>query len=464
MRKLLIIGAGNAGENLGREILEHRFDRYELVGFLDDNPDLTSCCGKPILGRLDQARDIIFRYEIDEVLIAIPSARRETMRRIFQALAYTPVQIKVVPGLLEIIEGNVSLRQVRQIEPVDLLGREEVVLSADRLRPFYEDKTVLVTGGGGSIGSEIVRQLLSLPVRQVIALGRGENSLYDLLQSVQDKRVGYRIADIRDLDRIRHELTTLRPHVVFHAAAHKHVPFKEEFPHEAVMNNILGTWHVYQASREAGVERLVMISTDKAVKPSSVMGATKRLAEQLVLSAGRDDRLHVSAVRFGNVLGSRGSVLPLFVRQIQQGGPVTITHPEMKRYFMSIREAARLVIQSGVLSEGDIHILDMGEPISILEMAKTLIALYGRRPEEIEIVFTGLRPGEKLTEELTEDPSQLHPSEFPKLFSTEQTTLWSLEEREAFLAEARQAARTYEAEKVRRFLKRWLPSYQGAPT
>lgn len=461
MRKLLIIGAGSAGQSLAREILAHRSDRYDIVGFLDDQPSHSEFFGKPVLGRLDEARDIIFRYEIDEVLIAIPSATRETMRRIFQALAYTPVHIKVVPGLLEIIEGAVSLSQVRQIEPVDLLGREEVTLDPERLRPLYEDKVVLVTGGGGSIGSELVRQLLSLPIQRVVAVGRGENSLYELLQSVRDNRLSYRIADIRDRDLMRHEFLSLRPHVVFHAAAHKHVPFMEEFPHEAVMNNILGTWHVYQAAKEAGVQRFVMISTDKAVHPTSVMGATKRLAELLVLSAGREDGIRVSAVRFGNVLGSRGSVLPLFIRQIQQGGPVTITHPDMKRYFMSIREAARLVIQSATLLEGDIHILDMGEPISILDMAKTLIALYGHRPEEIEIVFTGLRPGEKLTEELVEDPQKLHPSTFKKLFYTEEETFWSSEKRQRFLVEAEEAIKTYNAEKVRQFLKRWLADYQG---
>ncbi|MCX7882281.1 MAG: polysaccharide biosynthesis protein [Brevinematales bacterium] len=461
MRRLLIIGAGSAGQSLAQEILAHRSDRYELIGFLDDNPCLRECCGKPILGSLDQARDVIFRYEIDEVLVAIPSAGRQTMQRIFQALAYTPVQIKVVPGLLEIIEGSVSLSHVRQIEPVDLLGREEVTLDTERLRPQYEGKRVLVTGGGGSIGSELVRQLLSLPIERVVAVGRGENSLYDLLQSVRDDRLEYRIADIRDSELMRYEFTTFRPHIVFHAAAHKHVPFMEEFPYEAVMNNIIGTWHVYCASRDAGIERFVMISTDKAVNPSSVMGATKRLAELLVLSAGKDDRIRVSAVRFGNVLGSRGSVLPLFVRQIQQGGPVTITHPEMKRYFMSIREAARLVIQSATLSEGDIHILDMGEPIAILDMAKTLIALYGHRPDEIEIVFTGLRPGEKLTEELTEDPHKLRPSEFKKLFCTEEKDLWTLRVREQFLKEAREVSKTYQKEKVRHFLKKWLPCYQG---
>ncbi|MFN3660652.1 MAG: polysaccharide biosynthesis protein, partial [Brevinematales bacterium] len=351
MRRLLIIGAGSAGQSLAKEILAYRGDRYEIVGFLDDQLAGRECLGKPVLGRVDEARDIIFRYEIDEVLIAIPSASRETMRRIFHALAYTPVLIKVVPGLLEIIEGSVSLSQVRQIEPVDLLGREEVTLDPERLRSLYEDKVVLVTGGGGSIGSELVRQLLSLPIRRVVAVGRGENSLYELLQSVRDTRLSYRIADIRDRDLMGYEFTSFRPHVVFHAAAHKHVPFMEEFPHEAVMNNILGTWYVYQAAKEAGTERFVMISTDKAVHPTSVMGATKRLAEILVLSAGQEDHIRVSAVRFGNVLGSRGSVLPLFIRQIQQGGPVTITHPEMKRYFMSIREAARLVIQSATLLE-----------------------------------------------------------------------------------------------------------------
>ncbi|MFN4215784.1 MAG: polysaccharide biosynthesis protein [Brevinematales bacterium] len=461
MRKLLIIGAGSAGQSLAKEILAYRGDRYEIVGFLDDQLAGREFLGKPVLGRVDEARDIIFRYEIDEVLIAIPSANRETMRRIFQALAYTPVHIKVVPGLLEIIEGTVSLSQVRQIEPVDLLGREEVTLDPERLRSLYEDKVVLVTGGGGSIGSELVRQLLSLPIRKVVAVGRGENSLYELLQSVRDTRLSYRIADIRDRDLMKYEFTSFRPHVVFHAAAHKHVPFMEEFPHEAVMNNILGTWHVYQAAKEAGTERFVMISTDKAVHPTSVMGATKRLAELLVLSAGQEDPIRVSAVRFGNVLGSRGSVLPLFIRQIQQGGPVTITHPEMKRYFMSIREASRLVIQSATLLEGDIHILDMGEPISILEMARTLIALYGHRPEDIEIVFTGLRPGEKLTEELVENPEQLYPSEFKKLFYTKEKIFWSSEKREIFLKEAREAIKTYEPAKVKQFLRQWLPDYHG---
>lgn len=462
MRKLLIIGAGSAGESIAREILLHRKDRYELVGFLDDDPARQSCCGLPILGKIEQARDIIFRFEVDEVLIAIPSARRETMQKIFAALAYTPAQIKVVPGILEIIEGNVSLKHVRQIEPVDLLGREEVDLAIERLQPFYEGKDVLVTGGGGSIGSEIVRQLLALPVLRVTALGRGENSLYDLLQSLKDSRLAYRIADIRDEGRMFYELNTLRSEVVFHAAAHKHVPFMEEFPHEAVVNNILGTWHVLKAAGETGAKRFVMISTDKAVKPVSVMGATKRLAEKVVLSARALYDMRISVVRFGNVLGSRGSVVPLFIRQIQNGGPVTITHPQMMRYFMSLREAARLVIQSAVVQEGDIHILDMGEPVSIVEMAKTLIALYGYEAGEIEIVFTGLRSGEKLTEELVEDTQQLRPSQFLKLRYTEEENLWEKEKLAEFLREAREAAKTYDGKMIRCFLKEWLSEYQGA--
>ncbi len=461
MRNLLIIGAGNAGESIAHEILTHRQDRYNLIGFLDDDENKTVCCNHPILGKIDEARQIVFRHEIDEVLIAIPSANRQTMRRIFQALAYTPVQIKVIPGILEIIEGSVSLTNIRQIEPVDLLGREEVTLSPERLRPFYEGKCVAVTGGGGSIGSEIVRQLLALPLRQVVAIGRGENSLYDLLQSIRDERLGHTIADIRDEDLITHAIRTIQPDIIFHAAAHKHVPFMEEFPHEALINNILGTWNVLQAARAGNASRFIMISTDKAVHPTSVMGATKRLAEKLVLSTGKETGIHTSVVRFGNVLGSRGSVLPLFMKQIQSGGPVTITHPEMKRYFMSIREAARLVIQSAAVHEGDIHILDMGEPLSILEMARTLISLSGHRPDEIEIVFTGLRPGEKLSEELAEDPTNLKPSEFPKLLCTHDESLWTPAERHHFLEETRKIARTYDSQKIRAFIKHWLPEYQG---
>ncbi|URA11091.1 nucleoside-diphosphate sugar epimerase/dehydratase [Thermospira aquatica] len=461
MRNLLIIGAGNAGESIAREILAHRQDRYHIVGFLDDDEHKKSCCNHPILGKIDAAREVVFRYEVEEVLIAIPSASRQTMRRIFQSLAYTPVQIKVIPGLLEIIEGSVSLNNIRQIEPVDLLGREEVTLAPEQLRPFYEEKCVTVTGGGGSIGSEIVRQLLALPLREVIAIGRGENSLYELLQSIRDNRLRYTIADVRDEDLIMYTMQTLKPDIIFHAAAHKHVPFMEEFPHEALINNILGTWNVFQAARASGASRFIMISTDKAVRPTSIMGASKRLAEKLVLSAGKENNISTSVVRFGNVLGSRGSVLPLFMRQIQSGGPVTITHPEMKRYFMSIREAARLVIQSAAVQEGDIHILDMGEPLSILEMAKTLIALSGRRPDDIEIVFTGLRPGEKLNEELAEDPASLKPSQFPKLLFTKEPHLWTPEERQRFLEETKTVARTYNGEKIRAFIKYWLPEYQG---
>ena len=460
MRKLLIIGAGNAGKTIAQEILSHRSDRYMIVGFLDDNPAIKERCGKPVLGPIQQARNIIFQNEIDEVLIAIPSANRETMRKIFASLAYTPVHIKIVPSILEIIEGTVSLHHIRQIEPVDLLGREEVDLAIDKLYPFYQNTHVLVTGGGGSIGSEIVRQLLSLPIQKATAFGRGENSIYELLQSIQSEKLHYRIGDIRDANLMKHELSLLHPDIVFHAAAHKHVPFMEEFPHEALMNNIIGTWNTLQASYEAHVKRFVMISTDKAVHPTSVMGATKRLAEKLVFSMGKAWNMRTSVVRFGNVLGSRGSVLPRFIQQIQAGGPVTITHPEMKRYFMSIREAARLVIQSAVLQQGNIHILDMGEPISILEMAKTLIALYSSE-NEIEIIFTGLRPGEKLNEELVEDPKQLSPSEFPKLHYTEETSLWTPDETSQFIEETKEAISSYDGRVIRKFIKKWIPDYQG---
>ena len=463
MKNLLIIGAGEGGRMVAREIRSHgkMAERYRLLGFLDDDSEKKKADGIVILGGIDEAANIIERYQISEVIIAIPSAGPEVINRILSNLPQDKVDIKIIPGLYEIIGGSFSLRYLRRIEATDLLGREEVGFDKDELANFYVEKKILVTGAGGSIGSEIVRQLLSLPVKNVIALGHGENSIYTLKSEVgRDSRFLYQIADIRDSLKMRHVMEKHTPDIVFHAAAHKHVPLMEEFPDEAIKNNVLGTYRSAMAAVHAGVKRFVLVSTDKAVNPSSVMGATKRLAERLILSLNQKNKTRFTLTRFGNVMGSRGSVIPLFEQQIRQGGPVTVTHPDITRYFMSIREAARLVIKSATIPEGHIFVLDMGKPIRILDLAREMIRLSGYSDEEIPIVFTGLRPGEKLHEELLSERESLSHSNFDKIMISRETEeTFAKDTLPAVMAELEEAADALNRENLIKLLRRKIPNF-----
>ncbi len=465
MRNLLIIGAGEAGKMVAREIqVQSRMtSRYQLLGFLDDDTRKRKEDGIVVLGTIDEAPSVIKKYQITDVIIAIPSAGQDTINRILNSIPQNSVQIKIIPGLFEIIEGDLSLRYLRGFEAADLLGREEVGFDREQLIPFYKNKTVLVTGGGGSIGSEIVRQLLALPVDRVIALGHGENSIHTLINEIgKDKRFSYVIADIRDPEKLQMVLRQFQPQVIFHAAAHKHVPLMEEFPDEAVKNNILGTYNVAQAAIQQGVARFILVSTDKAVNPTSVMGASKRMAERIILSLNRQqDITHFSLTRFGNVLGSRGSVIPLFQQQIRQGGPLSVTHPDITRYFMSIREAARLVIKSASLDSGNIFVLDMGKPLRILDLARKMIRLSGFEEEEIPIIFTGLRPGEKLHEEILTESENLSISQFDKLFVSHESVL-NLDRKEMIeiLKVLEEAARSSDNSAIINILLDKLPEFQ----
>ncbi|HCX64716.1 MAG TPA: nucleoside-diphosphate sugar epimerase [Eubacteriaceae bacterium] len=407
-KRIMIVGAGDAGAMLIKELNNHSELNSKPVALIDDDENKKNLRinGVPVYGNTKDIKDAARALNIDEIIIAIPSAGRTQIQLIMDECRQTKAKVKILPGIYEIIGGRVSISQVRDVQIEDLLGREPIKLDTDNIKKFIKYKKILVTGAGGSIGSELCRQILKFQPTELILLDIYENSLYDLQNELNKTYEGLDlkviIASVRDRDRMEQIIARHRPDVIFHAAAHKHVPLMENNPQEAVRNNVLGTLNMVQLSDRYEVEKFVLISTDKAVNPTNVMGATKRLAEMIVQSMDKVSKSEFVAVRFGNVLGSNGSVIPLFKRQIEQGGPVTLTHPEIIRYFMSIPEATQLVLQAGAMAKGgEIFILDMGEPVKIMDLAKDLIRLSGFEPEEdIPIVITGLRPGEKLYEEL----------------------------------------------------------------
>ena len=406
--KVLIIGAGDAGAMLLREIERYHIANRQVVGFIDDDKNKTGkiLLGVKVLGTRNELVKIASEKGIDEIIIAMPSVKGKEIKAIINICKQTNCKLTILPGLYEIIEGKVSISQLRPVDIEDLLGRDPVKLDTTAVREYLAGKIVLITGAGGSIGSEIVRQVAKMQPKKLLLLGKGENSIYEITQELKINSPEVKtvpiIADIRDKERIKAIMDYFEPQVVFHAAAHKHVPLMEYQPAEAVRNNILGTKVVADEAAAHNVETFVMISTDKAVNPTSVMGCTKRVAEMYVQSMNKNSGTRFVAVRFGNVLGSRGSVIPLFKKQIAKGGPVTVTHPDMKRYFMTIPEASQLVLQAGAMAKGgEVFVLDMGEPVRIYDLAKDLITLSGLIPDkDIEIKITGLRPGEKLFEEL----------------------------------------------------------------
>lgn len=406
--QVLIIGAGDAGAMIARELRQRFYTTKNLVGFIDDdrNKLKNKLFGVPVLGTRDALPEVVSKYGVTEIIIAIPSLSGDRLREIFKACRETKCTVKTVPGLYEMIDGQVTVDQLRNIDLEDVLRRDPIKLDLGQITSYITGKRVLVTGAGGSIGSELCRQIAKMAPSQITLLGKGENSIYEIHQELTARYLQLSIepviADVRDKSRILSIFTQIRPQVVFHAAAHKHVPLMEAQPVEAVRNNIFGTKTVAEAADRVNVEKFVLISTDKAVNPTSVMGATKRVAEMIIQNMNRISNTNYVAVRFGNVLGSRGSVIPLFKKQILKGGPITITHPDMRRYFMTIPEASQLVLQAGAIAQGgEVFVLDMGEPIKIVDMARDLIELSGLEPgKDIDIKFTGLRPGEKLFEEL----------------------------------------------------------------
>ncbi len=406
--KVVIVGAGSAGALVVREIRHALAKQYQPVCFVDDDPGKQYCSisGVPVLGVLEDLPRLIEQYKIDEIIIAIPSHEQQIIQRVAKINLNSSIKLKVIPGIDSLIDGTVDVKRFRDVEVEDLLGREPIKLDLAEIAAYLKGKRVLVTGAGGSIGSELCRQIASFDPELLILLGRGENSIYEIGLEMQELfphlHIQKVIADIKDKPLMDRLFMNYRPHVVFHAAAHKHVPLMEDWPEEAFKNNIIGTRNVALAAHENNCERFVLISTDKAIKPSSVMGATKRVAEMVVRTLSDFGTTKFVTVRFGNVLGSRGSVVPLFKRQIMRGGPITITHPDMQRYFMTIPEAVQLVIQAAAMGNGgEVFVLDMGEPVYIQELAENLIRLSGLIPgKDIEIVYSGVRPGEKLFEEL----------------------------------------------------------------
>lgn len=469
--RVLVVGAGEAGTMVAREMLRHPGAGLVPVGFLDDEPSKQHqrFLGLPVLGGLEALPKAVPKAAVDEVLVAIPSAPGWVVRKVVELSRKAGVRYRIIPGVYEILTGKVSISQIREVDLEDLLRREPVRLNVEEIAGYIENRVVLVTGAGGSIGSEIVRQLARFRPRRVILLGRGEYSLYQIERELERKwpELEYCsvVADVRQHDKLAHVFESHRPQVVFHAAAHKHVPLMENNPDEAIFNNVGGTRNLVELSLDAEVERLVNISTDKAVNPTSVMGASKRAAEYLVEWGGRRARPGqvFTSVRFGNVLGSRGSVVPLFREQINHGGPVTVTHPEMTRYFMTISEAGQLVLQAGGLGRnGAVYLLNMGEPVRILDLAHDLIRLSGLEPGvDIEIAFTGVRPGEKLFEELLTAEEGAEATKYQKIFVARNSGLPDAELTQ-LLERLFDAARKRDSAEIHLALKSLIPTYSSS--
>jgi FlaA1/EpsC-like NDP-sugar epimerase len=467
--RILIVGAGDAGDVICRE-LEKRKDLGQMVGFVDD--DITKVGSiirnKKVLGVIDDINKIIRKEKVGVVIIAIPSIRGSKIRKIISKINDRDVKIKTVPGLYELINDKVSISRIRNVGVEDLLNRDSINLNIEEISEYIKGKRIMVTGGAGSIGEEISMQVCRFSPGELMVLDHDENGLFYTEKKVRKKyhdlKLEIMMADIRNQEKMESIFESFRPEVVFHAAAHKHVPMMEYHPDEAVMNNIIGTKNVAELAERYGAERVVMISTDKAINPTSVMGASKRVAEMVVKDLGKKSKNKFVSVRFGNVLESNGSAIPMFKQQIAEGGPVTVTDRKVKRYFMTLPEASQLVIQAGALGDcGEVFVLDMGEPIKVLDLARELIRLSGLKPDEdIEIEIIGLRPGEKLFEELLtkeERSGVLGDSGHEKIFiaKVEEVDGEKLEED---IKELERLAKEMDNEGVVRKLQEMVPSYQ----
>ena len=408
---VMVIGAGAAGNMILKEIESSRYLNLQAKCIIDDQP---GCHGKlirgiPIVGGRDKILDAAQQYGVDEIIFAIPSANVQTRKEILDICKETGCTLKRLPGIYQLVNGDVSVSKLKDVDVNDLLGRDPVTVDLQSIMDYVSGKIIMVTGGGGSIGSELCRQIAAHKPKQLIIVDIYENTTYDVQNELKvrfpELDLVVLIASVRNTNRMNWIFEHYKPEIIYHAAAHKHVPLMEESPNEAIKNNVLGTWKIVQAADRYGVKKFVMISTDKAVNPTNIMGASKRICEMIIQTYNRRSKTDFVAVRFGNVLGSNGSVIPLFKKQIERGGPVTVTHPDIVRYFMTIPEAVSLVLQAGTYAKGgEIFVLDMGEPVKILDLAKNLILLSGHKPDEdIHIIFTGLRPGEKLYEEMLMD-------------------------------------------------------------
>ncbi len=422
-RRALIVGAGSAGEIIVKELVGHPQLGLEPIGFVDDDrlKHGYRLCDRPVLGSLAEIPKVVDAYDIDELVIAMPRASGQVVRRVVRAAEQAGVRARTMPGIFDILSGRVAVGALREVQIEDLLRRDPITTDLNQVRSLASGETVLVTGAGGSIGSELCRQLARLDPARVLLLGHGENPIFEILEELKQLFPGNSyvpiIADVRDRQRLSEVFSRYEPFAVFHAAAHKHVPLMECNVAEAVTNNIMGTQNIAELAGNHGVEHFVLISTDKAVRPTNIMGATKRVAEQIVQDIAAITGRNFVAVRFGNVLGSRGSVVPTFLQQIKAGGPVSVTHPEMRRFFMTIPESVQLVLQAGALGKGgEVFVLDMGEAVKIVDLATDLIRLSGLEVgSDIEIRFTGTRPGEKLYEELFFESESAAPTGHPKV-------------------------------------------------
>ena len=416
---VMVIGAGDAGAAILKEMRLSKHVTQQVRCFIDDSPAKQGkyIQGCPVAGGREQIPEAVRKYRIGKIVIAVPTASRKTVRSLVEICQQTDCEVQILPGTYQLINGEVHVSQLREVNIEDLLGRDQITIDLEDIPGYVKGQTVLVTGGGGSIGSEICRQLAGHQVGTLIIVDIYENNAYEIQQELKREYPGLNlvvlIASVRNTHRMNMIMETYRPAVVYHAAAHKHVPLMEDSPNEAIKNNVFGTWKTAEAAGKYGVRRFVLISTDKAVNPTNIMGASKRICEMIIQMLNGRYETEFVAVRFGNVLGSSGSVIPLFKKQIEAGGPVTVTHPDVIRYFMTIPEAVALVLQAGAYARGgEIFVLDMGEPVRILDLAKNLIRLSGYKPgEDIEICFSGLRPGEKLYEELLMDEEGLQSTE-----------------------------------------------------
>ena len=468
LKRFVIAGAGDAGEALLREIHRMHVAQYDVIGFIDDDlgKQGVRIHGIPVLGTVEEFPQICKSRNIEEIAIAMPSATHSQLRRVIQICEGTKVRFRTVPSITDIASGKLSVSQIRDVDIGDLLGREAVQLDMDMIEAFAKDKVILVSGAGGSIGSEMCRQVCKFSPKLLLLVEQAENPLFHIERELREQfsEVSIRaiICDITDKIRIEEIFEKYKPEVVIHAAAHKHVPLMEINPGESIKNNVVGTRTIADASDKYGANNFVMISTDKAVNPTSLMGSSKRVAEMYIQDLNRTSNVHFVTVRFGNVLGSNGSVVPVFKEQIAHGGPVTVTHPDMCRYFMTIPEASQLVLQAATMGKGgEIFVLDMGEPVKIVDLARELITLSGFRPgEDIEVVFTGTRPGEKLFEELSIKGEDMQMTRHPKIGIWKNIPI-DRQELLAGIAELVTVAQTQNRIEVVAKIKKLIPEYIG---
>ena len=463
---ILVIGAGDAGAMVVRELQKNPQLNMKPVGFLDDDPEKQNnqIHSVPVIAPLSELNHILKTRHIDEVIIAIPSAPGKIIRQVTETCHEKHVPFRTMPGIYELLGGKVSFSRLREVDINDLLRREPAHINKDAISSSVEGRTILVTGAGGSIGRELCRQIAQYNPQQLLLLGHGENSIFEAVLELKDTFPDLSmppiIADVRDLNRLQNIFRKQHPSIVFHTAAHKHVPLMELNAEEAVTNNVLGTRNIVQVCEDLQVERLVMISTDKAVRPVNIMGATKRLAEMLVIDAAHRTGRAFSVVRFGNVLGSRGSVVPRFKKQIAKGGPITITHPDMKRYFMTIPEAVHLVLQASIMGTGGgTFVLNMGEQVRILDLAEDLIRLSGLEPgKDIDITFLGVRPGEKLSEDLWDEGFAFSPTDHPDVYKVDSDDSLKTEQLNKTVNMLIQFSQQGKTEKIIQLIEEKIPS------